>query len=397
MTRVFKRRDDEEWAPPRPSLPQLQQSSAPARPKPARPRVEPCAEPGFIHLDFWNDDACLMRATCDVSTRSVVFRAGGDVVASAVWTGSSFRDLRPVPQSPKPSEEAIRLIEEALVRAWKDVPVRHAAYTSPAEAIILGVQPIHQAPDAGSLGRELGDLREHKTLDIIRRALTAFAWEKSARRATAEEDADGKDVVIETDRGDLFAQIKSSRDAAREWRRKHGERLGPRAFVVLWRDGRPPSVTSIQTDLRRAYHALCNPAPDLSISPTPELAPAVRAPQSALTPTDRARILLELPAGLRCLFDANGIPLSGRGEPYLRALTDAYELALERDREKTERMRIFEESNHNRIQLQIALRIAVRALQQVESSEAGDALRALHDLDPYFVDERFLTFQPPQK
>ncbi len=404
MTRAFKPRGEEDWKPPRPVLPRLQPmplatGASPAR-RPQQPHVEVSAVPGSILLTAKAADGeVIIESACDVATRTVRIGAVENVLAQARWTGSSFTDLR-WQRDPTQAELAANLlIEEALVRAWSDPEVRRASYTSPVEAVALGVRPDHRLPDARLLGRELGDLHEHEALGLVRRAMERHGWAQSARRATPEEDAEGKDIVVETDAGDLYVQVKSSPDAISAWRRKHGATLGTRAIVIAWQGDRPPTVDRIAADLGRAYRSTfvgsdtpSKPAAQVARPRRPQVAPA---PEVTEVSDEAKRLLNELPTGIRCLFDAAGQPLKGRGTPYLTALVQAYGLALERDREKTERTRISAELDRDRNRLRDALRLVVRTLRSMSAAEAATLLEALAAIDPWFLDDRFVQYQPP--
>jgi hypothetical protein len=62
----------------------------------------------------------------------------------------------------------------------------------------------------GKLGSERGRANEHHALEACLLP-TRPAWMTSARAATRAEDHDGIDVVVESDVGKLFVQVKSSR------------------------------------------------------------------------------------------------------------------------------------------------------------------------------------------
>ena len=61
------------------------------------------------------------------------------------------------------------------------------------------------------------------------------AWIRSTRKATKEEDARGIDFVIETDKGTVYLQVKSSKTAAEEFIKRHSAacHLVIAAIVVL--------------------------------------------------------------------------------------------------------------------------------------------------------------------
>lgn len=60
-------------------------------------------------------------------------------------------------------------------------------------------------------------------------------WIRSTRKATKEEDAQGIDFVIETDKGAVYLQVKSSKAAAEKFVKRHSaaRHLVIAAIVVL--------------------------------------------------------------------------------------------------------------------------------------------------------------------
>lgn len=65
----------------------------------------------------------------------------------------------------------------------------------------------------------------------------AITWALGARRADAQEDGRGIDIVIASDAGPLYVQVKSSTEAARVWRRQYEQSpIFPRSIVVVYRD-----------------------------------------------------------------------------------------------------------------------------------------------------------------
>jgi hypothetical protein len=206
--------------------------------------------------------------------------------------------------------------------------------------------------------------------------MASFPWARGARRATREEDDDGKDIVVETDDGEVFVQVKSSASAVAEWQKKHGARLGKRAFAVAWQGDKPPAVNMVAAKLERAYRSARTP----SVSST-----------SAAV---NAEVLADLPSGLRRLFEAGTQGRVGN-IAYLRELAHVYEAALARDREKTERTRICAELDRDRNRLKGALRLAVRGLQGIGDERAVEALAAIAAVDSYYLDERFVSYAQP--
>ena len=62
----------------------------------------------------------------------------------------------------------------------------------------------------GKIARQRGRTSEQRVLEACQLPARP-AWMKSARAATRAEDHDGIDVVVESDVGKLFVQVKSSR------------------------------------------------------------------------------------------------------------------------------------------------------------------------------------------
>jgi hypothetical protein len=72
------------------------------------------------------------------------------------------------------------------------------------------VHPTNIAGVLGKLGNERGHANERHVLDACLLP-TRPAWMTSARAGIRAEDHDGIDVVVESDVGKLFVQVKSSR------------------------------------------------------------------------------------------------------------------------------------------------------------------------------------------
>lgn len=74
--------------------------------------------------------------------------------------------------------------------------------------------------NGGRAGNEKGKRNERRVLRILEFFRERLPnWFKKFRAATPEEDAEGKDVVVETDVGEISVQIKSGRMGALEWLR----------------------------------------------------------------------------------------------------------------------------------------------------------------------------------
>jgi len=97
------------------------------------------------------------------------------------------------------------------------------------------------------LGSERGRANEHHALEACLLP-TRPAWMTSARAATRAEDHDGIDVVVASDVGKLFVQVKSSRTgkAAFAARRRRAH-----VAVVVVKSG-----DTLEEILRRAVGAL---------------------------------------------------------------------------------------------------------------------------------------------
>ncbi len=78
---------------------------------------------------------------------------------------------------------------------------------------------------------EQGHRNEERALDVIISA--KLEWIYSARLATKEEDSRGIDIVLETDIGQLFFQIKSSYYGMKKFLGKHGNSRTHIAVVIL--------------------------------------------------------------------------------------------------------------------------------------------------------------------
>ncbi len=83
----------------------------------------------------------------------------------------------------------------------------------------------------GQLDNERGRRNEERALDAVTTA--NLSWIRSARLATREEDARGIDLVLETDVGGLFFQIKSSHRGKRKFIDTHGKSRTRIAVIVL--------------------------------------------------------------------------------------------------------------------------------------------------------------------
>ena len=78
---------------------------------------------------------------------------------------------------------------------------------------------------------ERGHRNEERALEVIISA--KLNWVHSARLATKEEDSRGIDIVLETDIGQLFFQIKSSYYGMKKFIDKHGNSRTRIAIIIL--------------------------------------------------------------------------------------------------------------------------------------------------------------------
>jgi len=77
-------------------------------------------------------------------------------------------------------------------------------------------EPLNLRPWRGILGRRRGRMNESR---VLHACLVAERpdWMRSIRRATHDEDHAGIDLVVESDIGKLFVQVKSSRTGKLEY------------------------------------------------------------------------------------------------------------------------------------------------------------------------------------
>ena len=77
----------------------------------------------------------------------------------------------------------------------------------------------------GKIGNERGLENEFKVLNGVRGASSKPAWYRDVRHATREEDDRGIDVVVYTDIGELYLQVKSSKFRAVQFKRKSRKQM----------------------------------------------------------------------------------------------------------------------------------------------------------------------------
>lgn len=82
--------------------------------------------------------------------------------------------------------------------------------------------------NTGHRANEKGKLAELRCLNAVSELIGICSWIHHVRLATSKEDARGIDVVVETDVGKLYLQVKSSHNGARKYRYKR-----PRAKTII--------------------------------------------------------------------------------------------------------------------------------------------------------------------
>lgn len=101
----------------------------------------------------------------------------------------------------------------------------------------------------GRASNQKGEVAEWRCRQAASELCDLHTWLQSARRASRQEDARGIDVVVESDIGLLYIQVKSSRFCARKFRQK---RPNSKAIVVI--------ITPDMDDAKvrnKVYDALC--------------------------------------------------------------------------------------------------------------------------------------------
>jgi hypothetical protein len=76
----------------------------------------------------------------------------------------------------------------------------------------------------GQLGVILGREREETLVSTMNKSSEKPEWFQNSFRGSLEDDKKGIDVIVETDVGHLFLQVKSSKKEARLFRRKYEKR-----------------------------------------------------------------------------------------------------------------------------------------------------------------------------
>ena len=111
----------------------------------------------------------------------------------------------------------------------------------------------------GHVGAAIGALRERRVLRMLLDPKWHPAWLLGARLAMREEDLAGIDLVVDVadigEPGTLYVQVKSSRDAVYDWKRKYGgTEVARRTVVVLFQpEAEEETEEALHTDLSDLY------------------------------------------------------------------------------------------------------------------------------------------------
>ena len=132
------------------------------------------------------------------------------------------------------------------LRGW-DVP-EHEMKASYYDRAPVSGQVRRERPAGGPAGRDLGKWNEARLVAVVRSL--ALPWVLGVRAADAAEDRQGIDVVVETDRGVVHLQSKSSRGEANRWRRRH---VGSRIRCIVMVTDRTEVVARALAALTAAY------------------------------------------------------------------------------------------------------------------------------------------------
>lgn len=200
-----------------------------------------------------------VEASWSIADGRVAFRRDGVLLAAAFWRNHRFVDLHALDDEvPAGFYEAICEVELILIRAERDPEIMTRARAHVAHLVRIGARSTHGIDDMqrGAIGLEVGDLHEHRVLAAVRRTLSDAPWLIRARRADADEDAAGADVVVETvDAGLLYIQVKSSLAGARRHARKHGgSDLAPRTVIaVVLKQTDAELAAGLRRSLRELY------------------------------------------------------------------------------------------------------------------------------------------------
>jgi len=114
------------------------------------------------------------------------------------------------------------------------------------------------------IGNASGKRRELRTLELILAMRSSNPMIISARLATKEEDASGIDIVIDTANGSMFVQVKSGKDACREWRKKYGATIGYKTVLVRWDWDRIVVPTNLRQAIQDKFSRLTHSAEPIS-------------------------------------------------------------------------------------------------------------------------------------
>ena len=104
-----------------------------------------------------------------------------------------------------------------------------STWSSQLEAAFLRARQLENIT-SGHRSGEKGRLAEQRCVNIVAKLSVQFPSIISVRLATDKEDARGIDVVVETDLGKLYLQVKSSHYGAHKYRRK---RPNAKTIVII--------------------------------------------------------------------------------------------------------------------------------------------------------------------
>lgn len=165
---------------------------------------------------------------------------------------------------------ALSEFEVAFAAAESDAEIQALAGATPARLAELGCRGRD-----GDAARAVGDVHERQVLDIAKVALHGRPWIRSVRLSTLEEDRRGIDIVVETDLGDIYVQVKSSEGGANKYRRQYAASPDlARTVVVVMGPGRGSEVASqiagkVNGIWRKMGGAESRPCPPKPVSPAP--------------------------------------------------------------------------------------------------------------------------------
>ena len=327
-----------------------------------------------------------LELTWTRATNTIMFTLDGVFAGRARWQNNRIVEVM-IHDVIASTESLMRLaideIELAFLRGIKDPalleasapvellpPARHNPWrTPPLKAVTFPklVKPKTEGDLRGETNEALG-------LEVVRTAALGLEWVTIVRKASAEEDSAGVDIVIETiDVGDLFAQVKSSLGGARSWRASHKDHaIYPRTVVLIFEpDHLSVEPKNVRVSLEHLHEeALLEPrtiepfrakpgvlipqvkAPVLTLAPTPSAPPAPcpvkqHAPKKQIQITAGVTGTMAAPTWLSpkdfeaaCSLPANGLlgtmirTHATANVVHVKAMLDVQLTALERERQK---------------------------------------------------------------